>query len=187
MSVLADAADGVLLTVPAEKEEQLRLKRIGPNISIEMMEERVFFHHLEHCRRLERLGQQPGQRRLADTDGPLDADAHTFSRSPARQEEPLPGPRRPVHHAGTRHAPDTFWTSWSRTSARNEASRRPSGNAASGAISSRGSSTKRRRIISGCGIVSTGVPISISSYKRISMSTVRGPHPVVAHRPRPPP
>src|SRR3989442_10480446 len=96
MSLLADAADGVLLTVPAEKREQRRLKRIGPNVSIEMMEERVFFHHLEHCRRLERLGQQPGQRRLADTDGPSTA-THTPS------ADPPPGKRSLCRTRGGRY------------------------------------------------------------------------------------
>src|SRR5207249_390341 len=165
------------------KEEDLRLEGVAPHDLIEVVKERILLHDFQHRRRAQRRGQQTGQRCLPNADRSLHRDERAPHGSPIRQQRPLPGPERPVHHARTRHPPATFWTSWLRTSGRNAASRRPSGNAASGAISSRGSSTKRRRVISGCGIARVGVSTCTSSYNRMSISTVRGPHRWVRTRP----
>src|SRR3989454_1339050 len=176
LPLLPRPADNLLLAVPAEKEEDLCLEGVAPHVLIEVVEKRILLHDFQHRRRAKRRSQQPGQRCLPNADRSLHRDEYAPHRSPIRQQRPLPGPGRPVHHARTHHPPATFCTSWLRTSGKNAASRRPSGNAASGAISSRGSSTKRRRVISGCGITKVGASTCTPSYNRMSISTVRRTH-----------
>ena len=83
----------LLLAVAGQQEEQLRLEGVLVGLVVEPAQKRVVVDLLEDGAGLQLLGEQAGQRRLADSDRALDDDVPGFAhRLPAGEASEYHGP-----------------------------------------------------------------------------------------------
>jgi len=102
--------DRPLLSIAAEQEEDLRLKRISPDILVEVGQEWVLLHDFKQLDRVKARPQQARERRFPYPDRPLHRHTDTPASNVSGEQPALGGPRRREAQAG-RHQASTRRTS----------------------------------------------------------------------------